>query len=257
MVGNDKKHEYYDLLNLLGYGLAKFDKVFISEFGFQSKNDFYHYLIELGVCKTVGTIKNRQDMLDPFFDNGRKGWWQKRDQYISRKLFIDNLFGNEGVKSFAQIVKLYLQEQSFNINFEIENKIAPVIKSKFRKMQETGSAAELYFFNNYNNIQIFKNGKIQDVRLYGDGYDFQIEQKLDFFLAEVKGLKTKTGSFRMTDKEFERAVEYQEKYILIMVSNIIEKPKFTMIENPTKNLNLKRNIINSANVSYHSQNIKW
>jgi PhoH-like ATPase len=39
-------------------------------------------------------------MLDPFFENGRSGWWQKKEQYISRKLTIDSLFGNENVKEF-------------------------------------------------------------------------------------------------------------------------------------------------------------
>ena len=64
---DNRKHEHYELLNLLGYGLAKFDKEFIAQFGFKSKSSFYQYLIEIGVCETVGTIKNRQDMLDPFF----------------------------------------------------------------------------------------------------------------------------------------------------------------------------------------------
>jgi hypothetical protein len=68
------KHENYEILNLIGYGLAKFDKGFIKEFGFKTKSDFYTFLVDKGVAETSGTIKNRQDMFDPFFPNPRSGW---------------------------------------------------------------------------------------------------------------------------------------------------------------------------------------
>lgn len=251
-----RKHEHYELLNLLGYGLAKFDRNFINEFGFNSKSDFYQFLIKIGVCETVGTIKNRQDMLDPFFENGRSGWWQKREQYISRKLFIDSLFGNENVKGFSEIVKLYIK-QSFKIELKVEGMISPVLKSRFKQLQQTGQEAELYFYNNYNNIENFKGGLIQDARLFGDGYDFQIENNSKFYLAEVKGVRSKIGGIRLTKNEYEKAVEYKNDYILVVISNIVEKPKITSIENPIKNLSLSGHTITSTQINYHSENLKW
>ena len=85
------KHENYELLNLLGYGLAKFNDAFIKEFDFGTKTAFYTHLVSLGIAETTNTIKNRQDIFDPFFDNGRKGWWQRGDVYLHRKLLIDSL----------------------------------------------------------------------------------------------------------------------------------------------------------------------
>ncbi|MCB4235162.1 hypothetical protein LDL59_08765 [Kaistella anthropi] len=129
------------------------------------------------------------DLFDPFFENSRKGWWQKGDAYIHRKLLIDSLFGNENVIGYANIVKLFLKD-----NFKIENilvEVKPIVKSRFKKLQETGLEAELYFMNNYNSIDIFKNGNIEDARLYGDGYDFQINVNENSFLAEVKGIRAK------------------------------------------------------------------
>lgn len=35
------KHPHYELLNLIGYGLAKFDKLFIKEFQCSSKYDVW------------------------------------------------------------------------------------------------------------------------------------------------------------------------------------------------------------------------
>lgn len=251
-----RKHEHYELLNLLGYGLAKFDKKFIAQFGYKSKSDFYEYLIQIGVCETVGTIKNRQDMLDPFFENGRSGWWQKKEQYISRKLTIDSLFGNENVKEFSEIVKLYIK-QDFKTELEVESKISPVLKSRFKQLQQTGQEAELYFFNNYNCVDNFKGGIIEDARLFGDGYDFQIENNSNFYLAEVKGVRSNIGSIRLTKNEYEKASEYKNDYVLVVVSNIVINPKITTIENPILNLKLKENTILSTQVNYHSELLKW
>jgi hypothetical protein len=175
------KHENYEILNLIGYGLSKYNDDFIKEFGFKTKTSFYQYCVSIGIAETIGTVKNRMDLFDHFFpDNGRKGWWQKGNVYIHRKLLIDSLFGNENVKSYANIVKLYLKEQ-----FKLEDLFAdvtPIVKSRFKKLQETGLEAELYFLNNYNFIDIFKNGKIEDARLYGDGYDFQVDVNGSTFL---------------------------------------------------------------------------
>jgi hypothetical protein len=71
---NKSKHENYELLNLIGYGLAKFDMGFVKEFKFKTKSAFYQHIVELKIAATTGTVKNRQDLFDPFFDNGRKGW---------------------------------------------------------------------------------------------------------------------------------------------------------------------------------------
>ena len=122
------KHENYEILNLIGYGLAKFDIPFVQQFGFTTKQSFFEYIVTTGVAETVGTVKNRQDLFDPFFDNPRKGWWQKGNTYIHRKIFIDSLFGLEDVHSYAIIVKLYLQDK-FSIKQEDTETISPIVKS--------------------------------------------------------------------------------------------------------------------------------
>lgn len=253
---DNRKHESYELLNLLGYGLAKFDNAFVKQFGFETKTAFYQYIVNLGVCDTVGAIKNRQDMLDPFFNNGRRGWWQRKNQYISRKIFIDSLFGEENVQSFTNIVKMYLQKD-FKVVTPLEQQISPVLKSKFKQLQETGMEAELYFYHNYQSLSIFENGIIQDARLLGDGYDFQIEKNNSFLLAEIKGVRLSNGSIRITKNEYQKALEYKNNYILVVVSNLIETPKITVIENPANKLKLTENQIVSTQINYHTENIKW
>ena len=215
MNNKGNKHENYEILNLLGYGLAKFGNEFIKQFGFKTKLSFFEYFVEIGIVETGSVVKNRMDLFDPFFDNNRKGWWQKGNAYIHRKLLIDSLFGNENVIGYANIVKLFLKD-----NFKIKDifvEVKPIVKSRFKKLQETGLEAELYFMNNYNSIDIFKDGNIEDARLYGDGYDFQINVNENSFLAEVKGIRAKKGKFRLTENEYFKAKEYQNDYIITLV----------------------------------------
>lgn len=251
MDKNSNKHKNYEILNLIGYGLSKFNDGFIQEFGFKTKTSFYQYFVDLGIADTTGTVKNRMDLFDQFFpENGRKGWWQKGDAYIHRKLLIDSLFGNENVIGFSNIVKLYLKE---NLNIEsIAVSVNPIVRSRFKRLQETGLEAELYFLNNYNIIETFKHGIIEDARLFGDGYDFQINVNDSYYLSEVKGIREKKGKFRLTEKEYFKAMEYKNDYIITLVLNLNDLPTFKTIENPIKNLNFIERIVNSKETKeYH------
>ena len=244
MKTKGNKHENYEILNLIGYGLSKFSDEFINEFGFKTKSAFYEYCVNIGIAETVGTVKNRMDLFDHYFpNNGRKGWWQKGDAYIHRKLLIDSLFGNENVYEYANIVKLFLKD-NFKIKDIVVN-VKPIVKSRFKKLQETGLEAELYFMNNYNSIDIFKNGIIEDARLYGDGYDFQINVNENSFLAEVKGIRAKKGKFRLTENEYVKAQEYKNDYIVTLVLNLDDLPTFLTIDNPLENLKFEERIIKS------------
>lgn len=244
---NDNKHKNYEILNLIGYGLSKFNNDFIKEFGFTTKISFYEYFVKNNIAETSGVVKNRMDLFDHFFpDNGRKGWWQKGDIYIHRKLLIDSLFGNENVRGYADIVKLFLQE-----NYKLKGvfvDVKPIVKSRFKKLQETGLEAELYFLNNFNSIDIFRNGIIEDARLFGDGYDFQVSSNNNSYLAEVKGIREKKGKFRLTENEYNKALEYKDNYIVTLVLNLNDSPTFLTIENPIKNLTFKERIIKSKEV---------
>jgi hypothetical protein len=243
------QHDNYEVLNLIGYGLAKFD-TFAQVFGFSTKTAFYQYCVKIGISETIGVVKNRQDLFDHFFDNGRKGWWQKGDVYIHRKIKIDALFGNENVESYVNIVKMYLQT-----NFSVKDfilKVNPITQTRFKQMQETGLEAELFFMNNYQKLNEFQNGKLEDARLYGDGYDFQISVNENFYLAEVKGIRRSKGRLRITENEFRKAQEYKDNYFLSVILNLDEIPANKIFANPLQTLDFKKVERQSkAQVEYH------
>lgn len=250
MEQKENKHENYEILNLIGYGLSKFNNDFIKEFGFKTKTAFFNYFVEIGIAETGSVVKNRMDLFDPFFPNNRKGWWQKGNAYIHRKLLIDSLFGGENVKNYTNIVKLYLKE-----NYKVKvvfAEVSPIVKSRFKKLQETGLEAELYFMNNFNSIDQFKNGTLEDARLFGDGYDFQINVNGSLFLSEVKGIRASKGRFRMTENEYNKALEYKNDYLITLVLNMNDLPVFLTIENPVNNLTFKKEErISKPIIEYH------
>ncbi|MBA2380151.1 MAG: DUF3883 domain-containing protein [Blastocatellia bacterium] len=252
ITGN--RHVNYEILNLIGYGLAKFSDDFIKQFGFTIKTAFYNFCVEIGVADTVGTVKNRMDLFDPFFpENGRMGWWQKGDAYIHRKVFIDSLFGSEDVKGFANIVKAELRALSpISIPKIRAPKLKPIAKSRFKQLQKTGLQAEMFFLANYNSIEMFEGGLIEDARLFGDGYDFQVDKNKNTFLAEIKGIREKRGKLRLTEKEYKKAEEYKDDYVLTVVSNLNDIPIFKIFRNPAKNLAFeKKDILPRMQIEYH------
>jgi hypothetical protein len=252
-MGNTDKIS--EIMNLIGYGLAKFDLDFIKEFGFSTKSAFNQFVVDLGLANTAKAVSNRQDSFDPYFDNGRRGWYQRK-QREHIKLFIDSLFGKENAKEYANIIKLYIQDYNKDISLTTI-KESPVLKSKFKQLQETGKEAEFYFMNNYQTIGRFANGILEDARLWGDGYDFQIQIENNFCLAEVKGIREKSGSIRLTQNEYTKAQEFNSDYFLVVISNLSYTPKLNLVENPLQTLSFTCKEIKSVQSNYHSELINW
>jgi len=142
-------------------------------------------------------------------------------------------------------------KEEFHIK-SIKYEAKPIVRTRFKKLQETGLEAELFFMNNFNSIDIFKDGTLEDARLYGDGYDFQVNVKNEAFLAEIKGIREKKGTFRLTENEYQKALEYKNDYIITLILNLNDIPKILTIENPTKNLKFEEKIIQSKSIKeYH------
>ncbi|GBU24934.1 hypothetical protein R83H12_01570 [Fibrobacteria bacterium R8-3-H12] len=264
-MSSNQKHENYNILNLIGYGLSKFNMDFVKVYGFNTKTAFYEYIVNIGIAQTTGTIKNRQDRFDGMNpESPRKGWWQDgyRTDYKFRKDYIDSFFGNLGVEDFVNVVKMSIAQKfsgnvldNANVNLrknENNVKTSPLIHSYFKQMQETGREAECYFLNNYMAIDAFANAKIEDARLFGDGYDFQLSLPTQYFLAEVKGLRNNKGNIRLTEKEYNKACDYKNDYVLVIVKNLIEIPKFVSIFNPIQNIEMEKCIIASEQVFFRA-----
>ena len=250
------RHANYEVLNLVGYGLAKFEGELVSALGFKTKSALFKSLIARRVAETRGTLKNRQDLFNPLVKNAKVGWWQNGDRYLHRKTLLDSLFGDLDVVGYAAMLENYLQTY-FPIAGELVKPIVPILKSKFRQLQETGSEAELFFMNNYRKIGPFANGDLQDARLFGDGYDFQIAVESEYFLAEINGVRGNTGGIRFTNNEFNKAEEFRDKFCLAVVSSLEAVPRIKVFFDPLSELKFRRQTIQSEQVFYSTSARRW
>lgn len=175
---------------------------------------------------------------------------------FTESTFIDSLFGEYALFDYANIIKIYIAN-NFSVEFSDAIYASPIVKTKFKQLQATGKEAESYFLDNYKSIVQFNDATIEDARLFGDGYDFQLQLGSKFYLVELKGVRAQSGAFRMTENEFSKAKEYQDDYGLVVVSNLEEKPKMTIVFNPLSNFEVAKNTSIVNQVSYHSASIKW
>ena len=67
----------------VAYYLSRVNKKALQELGYRSFNDAFKDLAEK-LDQKPATIKNMRDEFDPYFDNGRRGWYQ-RELRASRK----------------------------------------------------------------------------------------------------------------------------------------------------------------------------
>lgn len=67
-----------------------------------------------------------------------------------------------------------------------------------------------------------------------------------------EGIRAKKGKFRLTEKEFLKASEYQKDYIITLVLDLDNEPTFLTIDNPIKNLKFEEKIVKSKDIKeYH------
>ena len=190
------------------------------------------------------------DLFDPYFENNRKGWWQKAEVYRFRKDLIDAMFGNEDVHCYAEILKMLLASEGEKTGITIVEK--PIIRTKFKRLQETGMEAENYFILNFDKEEKFQGGLLTDARLYGDGYDFQVDVQEHSHLAEVKGIRKSKGRIRLTSREYEKAKEFKSDFILSLVTNLDDIQKLVLIDNPLNHFEFKKSIIKNEVIEYRS-----
>ena len=233
------RHPNYVILNLVGYGLAKFESELTALLGFRSKAEFFRELILRKLARTRGTLKNRQDLFNPLVRGGKTGWWQNGDRYLHRKTLLDSFVGELDAISYAAMLTKYLRSE-FPLPGEAKQLLPPIMKSQFQRLQETGAEAELFFMLNYRQIEQFADSSIADGRQLGDGYDFQLTSGEMYWLVEVKGLRASAGGIRLTEKEFGKAEEFRSRFCLIVVTNLDKRPVISPVFNPLERLNFTR-----------------
>lgn len=90
----------------VAYYLSRVNDVAIKELGYKTQRAAFEGLALIFGQKTA-TIKNMRDEFDPYFDNGRAGWYQ-REISPSRKEILD-YYANVSVEELSTTVKTIVE----------------------------------------------------------------------------------------------------------------------------------------------------
>ena len=238
----------------IAYYLARFNNIAYKKLGYINKTSAHKELAKkLGIKST--TLKNMRDEFDPIFGH-RKGWHQ-RPMIPSRIKVLQSLEDLDEPYIF-NIIESILNDRII-FNSEIHNYLLTLVNQdsnikyidgKFIPRGPTGKAAEEYFIHYYKHNRKPVNGKLIDFREYGSGYDFKIiSNNIDYFI-EVKGLFDKIGGISFTDKEWKVASKEKDRYFIVLIQNLKDKPEIKFVRNPFKVLNPHKHIYTSIQINW-------
>lgn len=232
---------------LAGLYLSKFDKLGLGALGFDGFSEAYN-AIGYALNARPQAIKNYRDEFDPQFPNERKGWHKRPLRAHCVQALGE--FGQLDLDEFAQLIR------SFAVgDLRRDSDSVPDGDSAFAKRLITGLAAENYFQAVRQTITQFADCALEDTTKQGCGYDFRLwPAHLQSYIAvEVKGMRERTGSLQLTQKEYESAGELADRYFLFVVKNFREVPFHQIHQNPLGGqLAFNRNERVIIQVSWHA-----
>jgi hypothetical protein len=248
----EKNHK---LALYVGYFLARFNEEAykILNYGNQGKT---HIMIGNMLGVKPNTVKNMRDEFDPLFEF-RAGWYQ-RPMSTSRIQVVEMLENFSFDKVHALVNDILISNGASLNSLEISSIVkddqdnSEVFERIFTSRGVTGSKAESIFRNNFIQILPEFNGELIDTTLDGIGYDFK--NSLGTIYIEVKGSANDQKGILLTDKEWEAAKRLGDRYYLVMIYLINEKPTSLVVKNPVKSLSpqlsIQKTITMNWNVSH-------
>lgn len=224
--------------------LSKFDKKALSALGFQNWMEAFN-VISLSLNVSYSSINQYRNIFDYYFPNTRKGWDKNKIGNRQKEIKILNFYKNHTFEEMLNIVQNIIFEKYNNLPLDWALKInkkhdiKPGLKegcnseNSLAKRLMTGQAAENYFLSNYQKLDYFRGGCLEDTRMFGCGFDFKIQfNNLTSFAVEVKGLSGLSGNLMMTEKEYNTASSLKDNFILFVVKNFSQKPDHLILPNP-------------------------
>lgn len=241
---------------IVSYYLSRCDKDGYTKLGYSSFNQTANNIGKLLDVKP-NTIKNMRDEFDPYHDNTRIGW---KKELRGSRLKVLKAFQDTDDETLLEIVEEILNNKEFKETEEYKD-IYTLFRDKGRgTIREpaifilrgpTGKAAEQFFVQYFKNSAKPVSGELVDSRDFGCGYDFEIKSGGQSYMIEVKGLSSNEGGILFTNKEWQTALKYKNKYYLILVKNLSATPEVIMIQDPASKLKARKSIYTTIQVSWN------
>lgn len=237
---------------VVAFYLAKFDKEATENLKCSTFTEVKN-LVGEKLNINPNTIKNRRDDFDPLFSH-RKGWYQR--ELSPTHLDVVKNFDSLSEPALRKIVEDILYATSSD-NLDILNEIVELNANDEQQEDTvlstrgvTGKAAEEYFLRTYH-PEHFPGEELIDTRDLGTGYDFAIKDSKKVY--EVKGLKGSYGGIQFTDKEWGKALELKENYVVVLVRNVMEEShkSTNLYTDPANRFNAEQRLTTVVSASWN------
>lgn len=228
---------------MVGYALSRLGKSLLAEFGCKTWNQAFA-LTSQALGEKHNSLKLLRDEFDPFFENGRKGWWD-RPPHPSRVAVLHE-FEDVSDAALIETVRRILSHDTLPLEAVFEAVTTPPDRvAGVAERLLTGRLAEEFFIKSCREILDIAPARLVDMRLSARGYDFEVSS-LPGVAIEVKGLKKLRGDVLFTDREWTEALSRRDDYWLVVVGNVPEAPRAGVTRDPTEVLDATCSIVQSC-----------
>lgn len=224
---------------IVAFYLSKFGTDGLARLGFLTYKQAFE-AVGSSLQVNPNSVKNWRDEFDPFYDNGRKGWYQR--EIRPSRLKVIEAFDDLSEEALCSVVQDIIEpEGRRKLQVELSSALKEIktideggkhVEREYIARGPTGRMAEEFFVSRFAaGLTPFK-GVLQDRRDDGVGYDFEIAFEDLQFLVEIKGTAKGLSSISFTDKEWRVARKIQEGYFLGLVIEVQTSPKISFVRNP-------------------------
>ncbi len=196
------------------------------------------------------TFKNLRDEFDPIHLNPRKGW-HMRPLRANRQTVMEEL-KEVSDDALMVLVEKILSHADTEVKDAIDA-LARITKTAANVAERllTGRRAEEYFIANCSDLVNVLPQHLVDLRNAAVGYDFGITHDRGTAI-EVKGIKEQQGNILFTDREWVEAKLRKDRYLLVVVGNLVDIPKAVVVRNPSGRLMVSCRYQKSISVTWSS-----
>lgn len=233
-----------ELAMVVALYLSKFGEEGLKGLGYRSYRQAFS---EVGRSLHVepNSVKNWRDEFDPYYDNERRGWYQRGMRPSRKKVML--LFDHLSESAFRAVVRDIIEPRARSkIETELhstlkdigdlEDKTATRSNIDYAPRGPTGRMAEEFFVSRFRAGLTPFEGTLKDRRDEGVGFDFEVMKEVGRTLVEIKGMAKQIDGITFTDKEWKVANESQRDYYLGLVIQVFESPRIGFLQNPAQSL---------------------
>jgi hypothetical protein len=213
---------------IIGYAMSRLDRRYLTAQNCPSWKEAFR---RAGVSLDVppASFKNLRDEFDPVHGNARRGW-HGRPLRANRQRVLGELCDVSDAALLELVARILSRDveaiQSAVIPLSMPARVIPNVAERLL----TGRRAEEHFLAHCEHIVDVARALLVDRRLDACGFDFGVSDRE--LAIEVKGLKLLRGDILFTDREWSEATGRRDQYVLVVVGNLISKPKVRAIWNP-------------------------